>query len=273
MIIGYPSIFLTGSPGVTASATHVTTLAGVVDGRAGGLTRLAWGGSVGSPNASEQVTVSSAASCSPRLAALVNLEGLPAGLSVDVALKKASGGGYTYESQTVETHLTPSGDVCVIVTWPDGLDECNGVRFTVSNTGDVVAFDDEFSLGEAVLADGLEVNLGSDWSRGISRPAGENVSKSGQLYLQPVPRGRSLNLSMTPQLIDGALLDAGSVSDLQMALAEDPRCVVIADTTSKQTIEATWLYGYARRLGSLRGRRDQRLAASFEFVEMVGRST
>lgn len=274
MLITYPSPLLNPETGVSFTGTHVTSLSGMVDGRSGGLTVVAWGGSEGSPSGSETIRASldDGKTVNPRVAALVNLEGLPAGLSVDVSLKRP-GGAYDYQTKTVETHTTPSGEVAVLAFWDSGLDAVDGVQFKISNTDSAVAYDDEFAIGEVWLADAQELALHPDWVTGLRDQAGANMSKNGQLYLQPVPAARSFGLSLAPTLFERAVLDEGAVLDLQLALANDPRCVVIADHQSQARAEKTWLYGSAVRLDELRFNRSSRRAtAKFQFDEMIGRS-
>jgi hypothetical protein len=265
---------LASGAGVSSDATLVSSLAGAVDGRAGGLAKLAWGGQLSAPATSHYIRASAASgrSVSPRVAALVNLEGLPVGLSVEVSLKTV-GGAYTYQTQTVQTHRTPSGDICVLAMFDAGLDLCDGVEFTISNSSMVVDYDDEFSVGEIVLAGGLSFDLQKQWKQGVIDSAGLNVSKSGQLYLQPVPSGRSLKLRTSPQAFEAAVIGSDNLSALQMALADDPRCIAIADDSTQSRAEATCLYGYVSDPGPLELNAADDVSALFELMEMVGRTT
>lgn len=268
MLITYPSPILLPSSGITYTGPQVTGLSGMRDGRSGGLTILAWG-----TGTEEEILASNEAQpvIEPRVAALVNLEGLPAGLDVEVALKEV-GGGYTYQPRSVKTHRTRSGETAVLAYWPAGLSEVEGVRFTIQSGG-AVAAEHEFAVGEVVLAGAADFGLDPGWELGTIDPAGGTVSKNGQLYLQPVPAGRSLSVSIPPHLFTDAMLKAGAVQDLRESLANDPRCIVVTDWSSQAAAEASWLYGTASRIDGLRFEsRSRRATIRLRVNEMVGRA-
>ena len=239
---------------MTWTGTSFTGLSGLVDGRAGALTVLGWG------SATESLRVSFERPVPPRLAALVNLRGVPAGVEVEVSLK-TEGGGYDYEPQTVETFLTPSGDVCCLATWPEGLDLCDGCEFTIPDSGE------EFELGEVVVSSGLSVDLDPRWSSGAVGGS-RNLSRAGQLVRAAFPAPRVLDLPWAGVDADEILVLQDSLLSLQMALANDPRAAVVADLARP---EATFLYGFLERSDPIRFGADQRGGSRWSFREMVGR--
>src|SRR5690625_3047330 len=58
MLITYPSPTLHDGAGISWTGTQITSLSGMRDGRAGGLTRLAWGGDGTTPASSEVIRAS-----------------------------------------------------------------------------------------------------------------------------------------------------------------------------------------------------------------------
>src|SRR5690625_2114605 len=273
MLITYPSPTLHDGAGISWTGTQITSLSGMRDGRAGGLTRLAWGGDGTTPASSEVIRASNTDEPveGVRVAALLNLEGLPAGLNVDVALKSVDG-AYDYMPQTVQTHRTKSGEVAVIAVWPAGLDPVEGVEFEIHNNGDVDE-GDEFDCGELVYASAADFQLDPNWQLSTLDAAGDTVSKSGQLYLQPVPAARSYAVSTIPYTFGPAMLADESVQDLRRSLAEDPRCIFVLDPRTQEKTQATWIYGTAARIDALRFNSRSRMGAMrYVFDEMVGRA-
>lgn len=266
MLICYPSPVMRPDSGITYSGAQLTSLAGLRDGRSGGLTILEWEGSSVELRASFPIPIA------PRAAALVNI-GLPAGLLVEVALKRV-GEGYDYLPVEVQTHETASGEVAVLALWPEGLDLVDGVQFVISDENGVVEPETEFWVGELVLSAGLDFDMEAGWRPGVETTAGSNMSLNGQPYLQPVPSQRTIAASVVPVEFGSAMIGPGSMQDLRFRLAEDPRTIIVPDTSTQSAAEATWIYGVVRRMQPMTGHAGvRRLGWGFEAVEMVGRAT
>lgn len=266
MLICYPSPIMRPDSGITYTGPQLTSLAGLRDGRSGGLTILEWEGS------SVELRASFPAPIAPRAAALINM-GLPAGLSVEVALKRVDD-DYDYEPVSVATHETASGEVAVLALWPAGLDLIDGVSFTITDPESVMTAGDEFHIGEVVLSAGRDFEMESGWRPGIDTTAGSNMSLNGQPYLQPVPSRRTVSVTMVPVDFQEAMIGADSMQNLRFKLAEDPRTIIVPDATDQESAEATWIYGVVHRMEPMIGQAGvRRLSWRLEAFEMVGRAT
>lgn len=246
-------------------------MSGAIDGRSGGLTRLAWGSG---PEETLRASNEHRPVSGVRVAALVNLEGMPAGLEVDVALKRP-GEGYDYSPTTVLTHITRSKEIAALAVFPRGLDPVDGVQFVFRDAGGLVAEGTQFSLGEVVYGAAADFGLDPRWeiTPAESQSESARISSRGQVYLNASPAARRISASIPPTAYQRAVTDSDSLQTLMMSLAQDPRCLVIADPDTQAIAESTWLYGWARSQDPLRfNERSRRATVRFHFQEMVGRA-
>ena len=264
MLISKPSPLLSTGAGFSSTATVVTNTAGLFDGRSGASSELAW-----PAGNSLSFDVSWSAGISPRIAALVNLTGLAnTDFSVTVALKEV-GGDYTYQSGSVDVRAHLTNERSAVRVFDDGLNSCDGARFTITDTDGAMTEGDPIGIGEVVVADAWDIALAQNLSDGWAETAGENLSKSGQLYLQPVPAGRKIDVSSVMADIETVY---GAMAAAQASLANDPRALVIVDPGTQDEIWRAWMYARASAITSKNFDGSARASASMEFREIVGLS-
>jgi len=209
--------------------TLVTTLAGLKDGRPGGLTVLAWPAGTQTTSTTAVIDVSFPAPITPRVAGVVGIQGLPAGLKCTIGWATSDGGTadqHVQESTVIETIV---GDLMVYDTWDAGIGPVYGVRFTFFNSLDsatTLAAEDEVTIGELWASGALEIDAETDGDLGTAGGTITQLSISGQPFDSiSLPR-RTLRVPVDWAYPDKALFDAGSVEAVRNALASAPRTLI-----------------------------------------------
>lgn len=270
MLLSRPTPLLANGAGATWTGSIVTSTAGLFDGRPGPLTRLAWPQDGGT--ATLQVSFPIGRSVTPRIVALVNVEGWPDGDAgnIDYALKLV-GGAYDYQPGSATLVRSPTGQRNLFVVLPDGLDPVEGCEFSFD--GAALSLDDEFSIGEVVVAGAFEFPIDPSWSVRDVDVAADNLSKSGALYLQPVPVSREYRVTLAPirpfEVIPSDL--SHDLEDARGIVANDPRGIIVLDPRPDYAGES-WAYGRAKFESVNLDGPSRKALATLTFVEMVGLS-
>lgn len=226
--------------------TLVTTLAGLKDGRPGGLTVLAWPAGTQTTATTAAIDVSFPAAITPRVAGVVGIKGLPAGLKCTIGWATTQGGAadqHVQESTVVENIV---GDLVVYDAWPAGLGPVYGVRFTFFNDVEgtaAVAAEQQASIGELWASDALEIAAKNDGNLDTAGGTISQLSVSGQPFDSiSLPR-RVLRVPANWEVVGKALSDGKSVEAVRMALSQSPRTFIARYETPKDLARTTAFYG------------------------------
>jgi len=233
MLLPYGSPITFATTGITVSgATALTSLAGLKDGRPGAITRLQWPSGAQTTSTAITIDTTWATPIVPRVAGLVNVRGLPAGLRVRIGWQQTEGGAFDYQQQDSILFDNQAGDRFAWDTWASGLNACYGVRIEVFNddgdSGTPVTVEAQFDIGEVYAAPAVDLSpIGESESEFI---AGETVlALSGQPYFSESPVRNRVPLQFLP--VDAP--EYPSVRGALWSLAISPALLVSPDGSAE----------------------------------------
>jgi len=257
MLIPYDTPITLPDSGISITGfTLVTTLAGLRDGRPGGLTELAWPAGMQTTATTASIDVSFPAAIVPRVAGVIAIRGLPAGLKCTIGWATVPGGTadqHVQESAVVENIV---GDLVVYDSWAAGLGPVYGVRFTFFNDvagAPAVAAEGAITIGELWASDALHIDARTEGDLGTAGGTITQLSTSGQPFDSIALPRRTLRIPANWAWPDEALFNPGSLEAVRNALARAPRTLITPyetpiDDARKGAFYARYLSGSQRGL-------------------------
>ena len=217
MIISYSRPALSWT---LVNATAVTDLDRMTNGRPTSKVRLL-------VDDTFTITGSAVGGFSPKLCGLESVS-LDIGTSVTCAFKRASDGGYTYESKTYTVKEADDGSRHVWFAYPDGLDDVVGVQFTIT-MGDLGSPPEAYvDIGELWVGPGATLNSLQTQSNRSARYSRQQTSGYGQPY--PVRRnaGSVHTIEVLPTDYNGAYVDTNNFRHIRSQIENYETCVVVS---------------------------------------------
>ena len=274
MLLPYGSPITLATTGITVSgATALTSLAGLKDGRPGAITRLQWPSGAQTTSTAITIDTTWATPIVPRVAGLVNVRGLPAGLRVRIGWQQTEGGAFDYQQQDSILFDNQAGDRFAWDTWASGLNACYGVRIEVFNddgdSGTPVTAEAQFDLGEVYAAPGKSLCVLPDPQIDPIEGTVTDLSRSGQPYDAPQPPRRRWRFQTQRETIAPAQTASGSTESVRLALMANPRVLWTFYEGDEALGRQTLVYGLAR-IGGAQSSPGRRWQSEIQIDELRG---
>jgi hypothetical protein len=251
----------------------VTTLAGLKDQRQGAQTQLAWVAGAQAIGTTGSITVGWSTPIKMRVAAAINIDGLPAGLKVTVGLATSEGGAGDTNVKTTTIKALNNGSKGVYVAWPEGVDAIYGFTMTFFNDvagATAVDAEAEFTIGELWGSEAFKIDIKPDWSFGFVSGSVTNVSVSGQPSDSiALPRRQLTVQTAHLENFSDSFIIENSLDRVRYVLAQNNRTLITPIETPEESTGLLMMYATladSRQVGLPKGGRL--FEASFTFEEL-----
>ena len=239
MLIGYgmPAVLAPSFTGTGAAWLTADNGSAMFDGKPARRTRMRWLSTT--PTTAQVLMISAplATPIRPRIIGLLGLKGVPAGVSVMAAGKRAGDGAHVYTmggGNTGVTRQMADGSIGCWLVVGEGADEITSLAVNIYNSigGTTWATAaSEIEIGEIVVLKSVTLRLADGWSLGRVVPSVHQRSRGGHLSTVEAASYRRFSGSLagapTAEVRGGGLANGDDWETVAAALTGGRRCCVI----------------------------------------------